>query len=55
MALNSTALSEVFGLTKVLWVNILNNINFEMPEAGISYFNKKILKNLRIKLSICLE
>ena len=28
MALNSTALSEVFGLTKVLWVNILNNINF---------------------------
>lgn len=41
IAKNSTALSEVFGISKVLWANILNNINFEMPEAGISYFNQK--------------
>ena len=40
IALNSTTLSEVFGISKVLWTNILNNKNFQMPEAGISYFNK---------------
>lgn len=55
MALNSTALSEVFGLTKVLWVNILNNINFEMPEAGISYFNKKDFKKFMNKVEYLLR
>jgi surface carbohydrate biosynthesis protein len=39
VALNSTLLSEAFSRgKKVLWCNVSKDEHFEMPEAGISYF-----------------
>lgn len=39
IALNSTTLAEVFSWgQKVLWCNVPNDVHYEMPEAGISYF-----------------
>lgn len=57
IALNSTTLSEVFAWgQKVLWCNVPNDEHYEMPEAGISYFQgndysdfkKRVLKHLEI-------
>jgi surface carbohydrate biosynthesis protein len=40
IALNSTVLLEAFSWgKKVLWCNMMNDSHFEMPDAGISYFN----------------
>lgn len=39
IALNSTTLSEVFAWgQKVLWCNVPGDEHYEMPEAGLSYF-----------------
>jgi hypothetical protein len=55
IALNSTTLTEIFGISKVLWVNILNNKNFQMPEAGISYYNKNNFFNFKNRVEYLLN
>jgi surface carbohydrate biosynthesis protein len=52
ISLNSTVLADVFSWgSKVLYANLLDSEWFEMPEAGISYYNKNDYEGFKNKIN----
>jgi surface carbohydrate biosynthesis protein len=52
ISLNSTVLADAFSWgSKVLYTNLLNSEWLEMPEAGISYYNKNDYEGFKNKIN----
>jgi hypothetical protein len=56
IALNSTTLLEAFAWgKKVLWCNVPNDVHYEMPEAGISYFHGGDYSEFKVRVMTLLN